>query len=77
MLVVIELPDIPERPEATVDIDSEESRLFRVLPDAFRGGRLGGPEPPRGGGLGGSAGCCLGPFETVVAEWFTVGGALF
>lgn len=65
LLVVTELPDIVERPDATVDIESMESRLLIVLVEAFRGGRLGGGALFRGGGRGGSAGC---GFEVVEAD---------
>ena len=41
-LVLVDVTDNEERPDATVDIDSIDSRLFMLVSDAFRGGRLGG-----------------------------------
>lgn len=57
--VLVEPVDREENPDATVDMESAESRLSSVLSEDFRGGRPGGRRPSRGGALGGSGGWCF------------------
>jgi hypothetical protein len=55
--------DSVEIPEATVEIDSEDSRLRTLDSEGLRGGSVGvcrGVLPVRGGGRGGSAGEIFG-----------------
>jgi hypothetical protein len=61
--VFTEPNDKVEMPEATVEMDSEDSRLRTLDSEALRGGSAGvwrGVLPLRGGGRGGSAGETFG-----------------